>query len=97
MIIAEISTFPADKGIHLHEYVKAAIATLKESGLNYLVGPMGTCIESPDLDTLFEVMKKMHLSIANKGSMRIVTTIKIDDRRDSDRRMLDKLAAVKLE
>jgi len=97
MIIAEISTFPADKGIHLHDYVKGAIATLKKSGLNYMVGPMGTCIESPDLDTLFEVMKKMHQSIADRGCMRIVTTIKIDDRRDSDRRMLDKVEAVKLE
>ena len=97
MIIAEISTFPADKGIHLHNYVKAALRTLRESGLNYLVGPMGTCIEAPDTETLFEVMRKMHESIAEMGSVRIVTTIKIDDRRDMDRRMLGKLEAVKLD
>lgn len=97
MIIAEISTFPADKGIHLHGYVKEALRTLKESGLSYLVGPMGTCIEAPDTKTLFEVMRRMHESIANMGSMRIVTTIKIDDRRDIDRRMSGKMEAVKLE
>jgi len=97
MIIAEISTFPADKGIHLHEYVKEALRTLKESKLSYLVGPMGTCIEAPDTTTLFEVMRKMHESLAAKGSMRIVTTIKIDDRRDINRRMLEKVEAVKLE
>ncbi len=97
MIIAEISTFPADKGLHLHEYVKAALQTLDDSGLNYVVGPMGTCIESPDLDTLFEIMKKMHQSILNMGSLRVVTSIKVDDRRDTNRRMLDKIEAVQID
>ncbi|HID72032.1 MAG TPA: MTH1187 family thiamine-binding protein [Thermoplasmata archaeon] len=97
MIIAEISTFPVDKGIHLHQYVKEAIRVLDESGLNYLVGPMGTCIEAPDTETLFEVMRKMHEAIIAKGSLRVVTTIKIDDRRDTERHMLDKVEAVKLD
>ena len=96
MIIAEISTAPVDKGIHLRNYVKAALRTLEESGLNYQICPMGTCIEAPDTQTLFDVMRKMHDTLVDMGCLRIVTSIKIDDRRDTDRRMLDKIDAVQI-
>ncbi len=97
MIIAEISTFAIDgTGTSLSRYVKAALRVLEESGLKYHTGPMGTCIEAENVDDMFTILKKMHNAVADAGGPRIVTTIKIDDRRDRDRRMEDKLKAVEL-
>jgi len=43
--IAEIAIFPLDKGMHLSRYVDGAIEEIRESGLPYRTGPMGTCVE----------------------------------------------------
>ena len=95
MIIAEISTFAIDgTGTSLSKYVKAALRVLQESGHSYHISPMGTCIETDSVDRMFEILKNMHNAVADAGGPRIVTTIKIDDRRDKDRTMGGKLKAV---
>ncbi|HID74141.1 MAG TPA: MTH1187 family thiamine-binding protein [Thermoplasmata archaeon] len=94
MIVASISTFPVDKGISLSRYVRKAIDALEETGLVVDIGPMCTTIEAPDLDTLFDAVKRAHNAIADQGSMRILTTIKIDDRRDVEHTAERKLRAV---
>jgi len=97
MIIAEISTFAIDgTGTSLSRYVKAALRVLRESGLEYHISPMGTCIEADTVDNMFAILKKMHNAVADAGGPRIITTIKIDDRRDKDRRMAGKLKAVEI-
>ena len=97
MIIAEISTFAIDgTGTSLGKYVRAALRVLKDSGHSHHVSPMGTCIETETVDEMFDILKKMHNAVADAGGPRIVTTIKIDDRRDTDRKMEGKLKSVEL-
>jgi uncharacterized protein YqgV (UPF0045/DUF77 family) len=42
---------------------------------------MGTNVEG-DLNDLFKIALKMHLIPFKKGAQRVLTTLKIDDRRD---------------
>jgi len=94
MIVASISSFPLDKGHSLGQYVRKAIDALEETGLKIHVGPMSTTIEAPDLDTVLDAIRTAHMAIADQGSVRIVTNVKIDDRRDVDHGMDRKLKAV---
>jgi len=54
---------------------------------------MGTIIEG-DLKDLFEVMLKMHEVPFEAGALRVVTSIKIDDRRNHITSAKDKVASV---
>lgn len=44
-VIVEISIFPTDKGPSVSPYVARALEIIKDSGLSFLLTPMGTCIE----------------------------------------------------
>jgi len=93
-VIAEITTYPIGKGISLSSYVKKAIEVLEQSGYTYHLGPMATSVEAETVEELLILFGKMHNVIADAGCQRISTTIRIDDRRDKDREMVDKVRAV---
>jgi uncharacterized protein (TIGR00106 family) len=94
MIIAQISVVPIGEGLELHGYVRAAIDEIKRYGIRYEVNAMATVVEVPDLDTLFEVVKRMHNAVLKQGAKRVVTEIKIDDRKDKDATIDSKVSAV---
>ncbi len=81
MPMAEITIVPVGVGASVSDYVAEALKVVKRSGLNYQLTPTSTVIEG-DLDELFKVLKEMHEVPFSKGAPRVVTVIKIDDRRD---------------
>lgn len=81
MPMAEITIVPVGVGVSVSDYVAEALRVVRRSGLKYQLTPTSTVIEG-DLDELFEVLKEMHESPFAKGAPRVVTVIKIDDRRD---------------
>ena len=94
MAIAELSVVPiGTESTSLSSYVSACLKVLEGSGLTYEVHGMGTIIEGP-LEDLFEVMLKMHEVPFEAGALRVVTTIKIDDRRDKEASAKEKVKAV---
>jgi len=94
MAIAELSIIPiGTKSTSLSSYVAACLKVLQDSGLTYEVHGMGTIIEGA-LKDLFEVMLKMHEVPFEAGALRVVTSIKIDDRRDKETSAKEKVKAV---
>ena len=94
-IIAEIVVAPHGVGTSLSKYVKEAVKIIDNyPGIRVIHHPMGTVIEAPDLDTILDVTKKAHMALINAGCKRVITTLKIDDRRDKPRRMEDKVKAI---
>jgi uncharacterized protein (TIGR00106 family) len=77
----------------LSRYVRLVEKVIAASGLPHTLTPMGTCVQG-DLDTIFAVVKQAHEALAAEGCARISTHIKLDDRRDKDRVMQDKVDAV---
>ncbi|MDR0900348.1 MAG: MTH1187 family thiamine-binding protein [Methanobrevibacter sp.] len=96
MITADFTILPVGTdGTDLGEYVGIAVEIIKDSGLNYELTGMGTQIEAETLDELYEVVKKAQEAIFDKGSNRVYSVLKIDDRRDKNNRSLqDKINTV---
>jgi len=95
MIIAQLSIAPLGKGTSVSSYVKIVIETLKKEHVTFQTNPMATVIETKDLTTLFKIIQKAHQAVVDAGAERIITEIKIDDRRDKQATMNSKLHSLK--
>jgi uncharacterized protein (TIGR00106 family) len=93
LIIAEVSLVPIGVGTSVSSYVKRAVKAIEASGLKNQTGGMSTVIESPDLDTLFDVVKSAEAAILDAGAQRVAITIKIDDRKDKEATIEAKIKA----
>lgn len=75
--------------------IQTKLEEFKQEGkIDYQLTPMNTLIEG-ELADLFEVIQAIHELPFNKGLDRVCTNIRIDDRRDKQRKMNDKLDSVK--
>ncbi len=78
-MLAEFSVVPVGAGESLSEYVAECLRIVKESGLEYRLCPMGTVIEG-EFDEVMSLVGSCHKRVAEM-SPRVITSIKIDDRR----------------
>jgi len=94
MAILEISVVPIGTGdTSLSAYVADCLRVLKKEKVRYELSPMGTNIEG-NLEDLIRIALKMHQVPFKKGAQRVVTTLKIDDRRDKKGTLEGKKKAV---
>src|SRR4030042_6632617 len=93
--VAEISVVPVGTGsAGLSQYVAACLDVLQgREDISYRLTPMGTVLEGP-LDIILEVARKMHEAPFDKGVSRVVTSLKIDERRDKLGTMAGKVESV---
>jgi len=92
--IVEVSIVPiGTESTSLSSYVANCLSVLKDSGLTHELHGMGTIIEG-DLQELFAVIRKMHEVPFMEGAQRVVTSIKLDDRRDKESTSRKKVASV---
>ena len=94
MITAEVSVVPIGVGTSESRAVKKFIEGLKKSGLKVFPGPMCTAIETERVEELFDAIGEAHNDLFEEGFQRIITTIKIDDRRDKKSTIKHKLEAI---
>ena len=94
MAMAEVTVVPMGTGTpSLSAYVAEVLKLVKESGIKYQLTPMGTILEG-DLDEIFALVRRMHEVPFSDEIKRVVTTLKIDDRRDKPLTMESKVEAV---
>jgi uncharacterized protein (TIGR00106 family) len=95
MAILEISVVPiGTKGTSLSHFVADCIKLLrKEKKVKYELTSMGTNMEG-NLKDLIRIALKMHEVPFLKGAPRVLTTLKIDDRRDKKGTLEGKKRAV---
>ncbi|HMK75449.1 MAG TPA: MTH1187 family thiamine-binding protein [Thermodesulfobacteriota bacterium] len=94
MAILQISVVPIGTGgTSISAYVADCIRILKKEKIRYELTSMGTNIEG-DLKDLFRIAFKMHQTPFRKGALRVLTTLKIDDRRDKKGTLKGKKRAV---
>lgn len=91
-VIVDFSIFPLDKGESVSAYVSKAVKIIKESGLPYRLGPMGTCVEGEWDEVIglvgrcFEAMKE--------DSGRVYMAMKVDYRKGASGRMNGKIQSI---
>jgi uncharacterized protein (TIGR00106 family) len=97
MPIMEISIVPlGTKTPSVSKYIVKVLKLLKnEKSIKYQLTAMGTIIEASSLDKLLAIAKKMHKTVLNGDVNRIVTTIKIDERKDKSLTIEGKLKSVR--
>ena len=92
-MLAEFSIFPLDKGgTGLSRFVAESIKIVEDSGLDYSLHAMGTLIEGP-ADKVFEVIRRCHERMTSQCD-RVVTTVRIDDRKGVVGSMVNKVESV---
>lgn len=91
MIITQLSIAPISKGTSVSRYVKIVIEILRKEHVKFQTNAMATVIETEDLPTLFKIIQKAHDAVVATGAERIITEIKIDDRRDKEATIESKL------
>jgi len=98
MAIAEVSVVPLGTGSpSVSRYVARAVKILQqEKDVKHEITPMGTVIEG-DLDKILAVVRKMHEGTFAEGVSRVITSIKIDDRRDKVQGMKEKVNSLRRE
>jgi uncharacterized protein (TIGR00106 family) len=98
MAIAEVSVVPlGTETPSVSKYVAGAVKILQqEKDVKYEITPMGTIIEG-DLDKILAVVRKMHEGTFGEGVARVLTTVKIDDRRDRAQGIKEKLNSLRRE
>jgi len=96
MAMIDISVVPVGtKSPSVSEYVAGAVRILQdEPDIRYELTAMNTIIEG-DLEKIMALAQRMHRSAFDAGAVRVVTTIRIDDRRDKPLTMNGKVKAVK--
>jgi len=97
MPIIEISIVPLGTAKpSVSQYVAESIKILEEEkNINYELTAMGTIIEGDSIEQLLAIAAKMHHSVFSDVVKRVVTTIKIDDRKDKILTMGNKINSVK--
>ena len=95
MPIAEVTVVPlGTDDTSLSKYVAGCHKVLKdEKEIKYQLTPMGTILEG-ELDRIFDVVKKLHQVPFDAGALRVSTSLKIDDRRDKNASMEQKIDSV---
>ena len=94
MYIAFLIVSPMDKGPSLSRYVRRAVESIKDSGIEYQVTPMGTVLQSDDIQKIFDCSKAAIEAVRSEGSERISLTLKIDIRYDKEISFESKLKAL---
>ncbi|MFH0959061.1 MAG: MTH1187 family thiamine-binding protein [Pseudomonadota bacterium] len=92
-MLAEFSVVPLDKGARgLSRFVAESIKIIEESGLDFEIHAMGTLIEGPS-EKVFQVIQKCHENLISQSD-RVVTQIKIDDRKGASGTIKGKVRSV---
>jgi uncharacterized protein (TIGR00106 family) len=91
-VIIDFSIFPIGKGESVSDQVSRAVKIIRESGLPFKLGPMGTAIEG-EWDDVMAVVTRCFEAL-KKECNRVYMTIKVDYRKGESGRMAGKIETV---
>ncbi|WP_457612958.1 MTH1187 family thiamine-binding protein [Methanocaldococcus sp.] len=91
-VVAEVSIIPMGKGASVSRYVRKAIDVFKKYDLRVESGAMSTVLEG-DLDEILKAFKEAHSAVLEDVD-RVVSSLKIDERKDKENSIERKLKAI---
>ncbi|MEA1957490.1 MAG: MTH1187 family thiamine-binding protein [Euryarchaeota archaeon] len=95
MIIAEITVVPiGTKTPSVSKYVAKAVDELKRLGLKPELTAMGTIFEAEEMSIVLKAFEAVHESVFEQGAERVATTLRIDERRDKEGTIKQKMRSV---
>lgn len=95
MAIMEISVIPLGLGSpSVGDYVAELIKYLQKEDIPHYLSDMGTVVQG-EVPILLKLAQALHELPFARGVKRVVTHITLDDRRDKEVKLSDKIKAVK--
>lgn len=95
--LVDISVEPiGTNSTSISRYVKLVYEVLKAKGIKFYPAPSMTTLEIDDITQLGYIIKDIDDTLAKEGVKRIVTIMKIDDRRDKENSIEHKLEVIKM-
>ena len=96
MIHAEISVYPIGTSTtSVSFYIAKGIESIQNmDGIRYQINPMGTVLESDNIDKIYEASKSIMEVVHNLGVNRVELILKIDSRRDKNKKMEEKMESI---
>jgi uncharacterized protein (TIGR00106 family) len=91
-MLVEFSIVPLGSGSSISSRVAEVLGLVDASGLAYKVTPMGTVVEGT-WDEVFRLIKRCHRIVLQQEE-RVLTTIRIDDRKGAANRIDAKVRSV---
>jgi uncharacterized protein (TIGR00106 family) len=91
-VIVDFSIFPIGKGESVSDYVSKAVKIIKESGLAFRLGPMGTAMEG-EWEEVMGVVNRCFEAL-RADCHRVYMTLKVDYRKSESGRMEGKVKTV---
>ena len=91
--LAELSIFPLDKGESVSPFVARVLRIIEASGIEYRLGPMGTCIEG-EWDDVIRIAREC-VDALMVDCNRVYMVLKVDYRAGRDSRMEGKIDSIK--
>ncbi|RJS85467.1 thiamine-binding protein [Candidatus Bathyarchaeota archaeon] len=82
MVIVEFSIIPLGVGTSVSKFIASALKEIEKRKIEYEVTSMCTIFEAESVKEALETIVVAHEAVFKSGVNRIVTMIKIDDRRD---------------
>lgn len=96
MIIAEVSIYPVGtESTSLSFYIAKAVEAIKDKAVKHQITPMGTILESKNIQEIFTACNDMIETVHMLGVRRVETVLKIDSRNDKTQTMQDKVESVR--
>ncbi len=93
--VVDISVEPIGTGsTSLSPFIKVVYEVLRKKGIKFYPAPSMTSIELDDITQLGHIIKDIDDALAEQGVKRIVTILKVDDRRDKENSIEHKLDAI---
>lgn len=95
MALLQLTMIPMGQGVSVGDYVLEIQQRLKRDNVTFHLGDMGTLIEG-DIKDLIKIIENIYETPFELGAVRVVTNIMIDDRRDKEIRIGDKIKSVEV-
>ena len=93
MALLQLTMIPMGQGVSVGDYVAEIQSRLEQEKAVFHLGDMGTVIEG-DIKELLKIVESIYETPFELGAVRVVTSIIIDDRRDKEIHIGDKIQAV---
>nr|VFJ42587.1 MAG: uncharacterized protein, MTH1187 family [Candidatus Kentron sp. DK]VFJ52767.1 MAG: uncharacterized protein, MTH1187 family [Candidatus Kentron sp. DK] len=93
-VVLELSMFPLDKGESVSQYVSGVVQVIRDAGIDYQLAPMGTIIETDNLQQALALVEKAYDTLDALGCDRVYSVMKFDIRKGKSNRLEQKIRSV---
>jgi uncharacterized protein (TIGR00106 family) len=92
-VLIEFAMFPTDKGSSVSDYVSRILKTIRDSGHEYRLNPMGTVVETETIKEALQLVEKAYECL-EPDCDRVYSAVKMDIRKGSLGRMSQKVDSI---